>query len=162
MRTGRPVALARNSRSACSWHALTPKVAADIDVVKQELLLRYPGRSRQGLACIVGHLAAHPDMHAAAVVDVDKHGLWFDVALVDALHVGILENEIGLGKAALQVTFCEKGPVVGIEGFDIFCGKPKYELKSGCRIGASSLSAACGSNTAGSSSYSTSIRSRAL
>src|SRR5207244_11774937 len=37
---------------------LAPNVAADIDVVKQELLLRYPSRSRQGLARIVGYQAA--------------------------------------------------------------------------------------------------------
>src|SRR5256885_7883447 len=51
---------------------------------------------------------------STVVVDVDEHRLWLDVALVDALgHVGVLDDEISLGKAALQVTFFEKGPVVG-------------------------------------------------
>jgi hypothetical protein len=54
-------------------------------------------------------------VHTAAVVDVDEYSLWLDVALVDALrHVGVLNDEIGLGKAVLQVAFFEKSPVVGI------------------------------------------------
>ena len=59
------------------------------------------------------HLAADPDVHPATVVDVDEHGLRFDVALMDALgHIGVFYKEIGLGEAALQVAFVECGGVV--------------------------------------------------
>ena len=84
-------------------------------MVKQELLFRYASRSGQRLPDIIGHLAADPDVHTAAVVDVDEHCLRLDVALVDALrHVGVLDDQIGLGEATLQVAFFEKGFVVGI------------------------------------------------
>src|SRR2546428_7658812 len=62
-------------------------------------------------AVIEAHFATDPDMHAAAVVDVDEHGLGLNVALVDALrHISILDDEIGLGKAALQVALFKQGP----------------------------------------------------
>ena len=59
---------------------------------------------RQLLAHLEGHLAVHPGLHPAGVVQKDHRGVGLDVGLV--LVVGLermLQYEIGLGEALLDI-----------------------------------------------------------
>ena len=90
--------------------ALAAKVPADGGGIDPYLTGGQVDAFRQLLAHLKGHLAVHPGLHPATVVQKDHRGMGLGVGL--GLVVGpesMLEDEIGLGEALLHVALFPGG-----------------------------------------------------
>src|SRR5215475_13461600 len=96
---------------------LAPVIPANGHWMQADALLGESQRDRQLLLHLVRHLAGGPDLDSSLVIDPYDAGVGFQVRLMlSGYSKGMLDDEVGLGKALLEVTLAPRIADKGIGG----------------------------------------------